>query len=124
MARFLSTWFGGEKRSARAAQGEFKPVVEALEERAVPTVSVVNGIIHVDGTSGNDVGYVSTYKYQSTVYYKVVDNGHVYNFNSNSPSGPIKGIAYSGGAGNDIFNNYTDLAMIANGGAGNDFISS
>ena len=119
MAGFFSKWLGTERRTSRARTR--RPELETLEDRAVPTASVVAGNIVIQGTNYNDVVSVSHTVRDGRSLYDVVENGHVTRFDARSRN--IHGsIIFNGSYGNDYFTNYTTLPSIADGGYGNDVL--
>lgn len=95
---------------------QFRPQVEALDDRTVPAVVVQrpNGFIDIYGTRFND--YVSVYDdpYGATV---VDTRFATYVF----PTWSVTGIRFWGYAGNDIFYNRTGFACWGYGGLGDDY---
>jgi Ca2+-binding RTX toxin-like protein len=117
MAGFFSKWLGTERKTGRTRTR--RPELETLEDRAVPTASVVAGNIVIQGTNYNDVVSISHTVRDGRSLYDVVENGHVTRFDARSQN--IHGsVIFNGGYGNDSFTNYTILPSIADGGYGND----
>lgn len=125
MKRLLSKWFGSfaclpvfrsaPKRTHKARQA--RPQVEGLEERALMSVTVMNGNLCIRQTNGNDHASVRTLD-QGPYKYEVNDNGVIQRFTAAQVSGGH--VVYHGLAGNDCFVNNSGLHAMAHGGAGND----
>jgi Ca2+-binding RTX toxin-like protein len=92
-----------------------KPAVETLEERCVPTVSVVRGDILINGSKRNDVVNVVQLNNGN---YRIVENGIRYTIKNNRVWGGD--VIFKGYAGHDRFVNTTFLRTIAFGGGGRD----
>ena len=92
----------------------YRLAVEAMEDRVVPTVTLVDGTINILGSSRSDAVSV---RLEDTDY--VVKEGV---FETTIPVGLVTSgtVTFSGAAGNDTFRNFTDLRTVADGGAGND----
>jgi Ca2+-binding RTX toxin-like protein len=133
MVRSLSRWFGTKAPRAKvAASHEVKPVIEALEDRAVPSVTVSNGTIRINQTDGNDRATVRfvfdgeplpAYPFHIK-YIEVKDNGKVTQVYLSQMQWPdlyhfTGRIIYQGYGGNDYFRNDTFLPTTAWGGDGN-----
>ena len=89
---------------------------ETLENRLAPSVSVINGDIRIAGTPGSDVGSVSFDSLTST--YQVTVNGITSSIASSRVTGGD--VIFTGGDGNDRFQNRTGLRATASGENGND----
>jgi Ca2+-binding RTX toxin-like protein len=121
----MYSWFnkaiGGESRpvpsaSGSARRGVGKPRLEALEDRQLLTVSIVNGEIHITQTENADYARVVN----DSGNYAVVDNNATHYFSPAEVWG--NKVVYHGGGGDDGFYNETDLATEAYGSWGNDFL--
>jgi Ca2+-binding RTX toxin-like protein len=91
--------------------------LEHLEDRCTPTVSLINGSIYILGTNYNDLVTVDYHQDNGQTYYKVSQNGSHSYFNVAAVPGFVW---FSGGDGNDFFDNSTYLNAIAYGGDGAD----
>jgi Ca2+-binding RTX toxin-like protein len=97
------------------------PALETLEDRCTPAVSLFGGTIMIFGTASHDTVTVNPYTaYDNQQFYRVTDNGVDHYFTANSVTGSVW---FSGGNGNDYFDNNTDLDSVAYGGWGNDTLN-
>jgi len=102
----------------------FRPTLEALGDRIVPTVSVVNGDIRIDSGNASDVVTVSRINAPGSAFrmavdvYRVVENGTT----TDIAVGRVTGgnVVFNGNASNDRFENRTWLGALATGGSGSD----
>lgn len=93
--------------------------VEALEDRQLLAVSVVNGDLIIKSGNGNDVVTVSNYSTSAgTQYYRVKENASTKYFLKSKVWGGD--VYFYGNKGNDSFNNVASLRSTAFGGIGND----
>src|SRR5688572_7007228 len=99
---------------SRTATRTARPGLETLEGRALPAVALVNGVIHIRQTAGNDQAIVDP----TPTGFAVYDNGARTEFTTAQVSG--RAIIYFGMAGHDSFTNNSSLRAVAYGGAGND----
>src|SRR5262245_49056514 len=109
---------GGQEPAMRATDPfAFRPSLDTLTDRVVPSVSLVNGDLHVSSTHGADVVRIR----QLGANYEVSE-GNVVTF---IPVSRVTGgdIVFNGLGGNDSFTNATYLRSQVNGGAGNDTLS-
>lgn len=97
-----------------------KPLhVEAMERRDTPAVSIVNGVLTVTGTAGNDVITLDTI---GTTHMRVIENG----VPSSWPEGWFSSIAVTPGAGNDTVHLQRLLAtdpLLVDPGAGTNIVN-
>src|SRR5262245_39850085 len=93
--------------------------LESLDDRMLlaASVSVVQGNLVIQGSSGSDRAVVSDDHSGGTDCYKVELNGHNSFFNRSLVTGKIK---FDGGAGNDYFRNATSCVSEATGRSGKD----
>jgi Ca2+-binding RTX toxin-like protein len=94
----------------------FRPSVTQLDDRLVPSVSVVNGNIQVLSTQGSDTVVVR----QSGSNYAVERNGVITLVTASSVTGGD--VLFNGYGGADTFINLTALRSRVNGGAGDDLL--
>lgn len=113
---------------------EFRPALETLTDRTMPSVSLLNGDIVITGR--DDTSTTTTFRsfaddrvfidrYSGPVMtdgrtadvYRVNDNGSIKDFPVSQVTGKI---IFNGHGGNDLFENRAYLPVKANGGAGND----
>jgi Ca2+-binding RTX toxin-like protein len=95
----------------------FRPTLDTLTDRVVPSVSLINGDLHISSTQSAD--YVRI-RHLGANY--VVTEGNVESY---IPVSRVTGgdIVFNGLGGDDRFVNVTYLRSQVNGGAGNDTLS-
>jgi len=102
----------------------FRPNLESLDNRLVPSttvassVTVVNGVLRIVGTTGADTISVS----QEGSNYVVRETGQADRLFRVGSITAGK-VTFEGSASNDRFDNFTSLATVANGGGGSDIIT-
>jgi hypothetical protein len=97
----------------------FRPSLEHLETREVPTVTPVlgaDGVLTIQGTAANDRAHVSI---QGDQVVAVINTERL-----SVKATDVKEIVFHGGAGDDTFYNFTDKKVTAHGGEGNDALFS
>lgn len=125
MKRFLSSVIATFTLCRRTISGSkqarndksFRPQLEALEERALMSVTVMNGDLYIRQDKGNDHACVRTLDHGPNKY-EVTDNRVMHRFTEAQLYGGK--VFYEGSAGNDHFVNNSSLQAIAHGGSGND----
>jgi Ca2+-binding RTX toxin-like protein len=100
---------------ARTIAARARLVLDRLEDRTTPSVSVVAGNLVITGTAGDDNVVVS----RRGDNFRVRDNGVITEVPAASVTGVIQ---FTGGEGNDGFWNFTRLGTDIDAGAGNDRI--
>jgi Ca2+-binding RTX toxin-like protein len=112
MARFIPQL----RHRASHSDHHWQPSLEALEDRCVPAVSVMDGVLVIKGTAGGDVVTVST-GYQPGGILAVVS----LNSSVTTHTGTINSISFEGLEGNDSLEvSYNVLPVKANGVGGQD----
>jgi Ca2+-binding RTX toxin-like protein len=95
--------------------------LEALEERANPSVAFVNNNLVITGTDAADTVSVRSETLQGVSGYRVTENGSSrFYFNV---MGTTNEIWFNGKGGHDTFTNLTTLRVQAYGGQGNDVLT-
>lgn len=117
MASLLSRLFGFSKSSQTFAKRmPFELGLEVLENRLVPSVTLSQGILTINGGSGNDTVVID--QNASTGALKVTENGTVHSYTNAQVFGQM--VIFYGNDGNDSFTNNSTLSSHAYGGNGND----
>jgi hypothetical protein len=133
--RILSTLFAGLTQAAPRRTPRYLRArlgLDSLERRDVPssvTVALSNGVLKIDGTSGDDVVTVAPGApikignfFLQTIDVKATTNGaSPVTFNTSVLG--VKSIRFQGFAGNDTFTDSTAIPCWANGGPGNDTLT-
>jgi Ca2+-binding RTX toxin-like protein len=97
-----------------------KPMLEALEDRSLMTVSAIAGTLVIEGTVANDTALVQKVNVAGSQFYQVTLNGAqqlisaTLVFNNQ--------MVFRGFAGDDYFSNQTDTMSTAWGGDGKDYL--
>jgi hypothetical protein len=109
----------------------FRPSLEHLETREVPTVTPIlgaDGVLTITGDASKNMVSVSERTTEAGVREIVVTGTYEVSGNAKwIPPQPfdankVKGIVFHGLDGDDTFTNHTDIAVTAYGGAGNDVL--
>lgn len=103
-----------------ASTKRFRPMLENLEDRAVPAVALVNGDLVIHGTNANDVVSVNLQTINNVPFYRVTQNNVNFFFNAANVWGGD--VYFYGYGGNDHFTNNTCLRTTAFGGDGDDVL--
>ncbi len=113
MFRSFKKWLS--RPTPRSTRPAFRARIglESLEDRRLLSGTRLDGgLLRIEGTAGNDTVRVSVVK--DKIHVEM--NGKAADFAQNK----VKGIDFSGGAGNDTFQDDTALPCHAQGGAGDD----
>lgn len=95
--------------------------VEEFESRLVPTVSLANGVLLVDGTANADTCVVSQVSNMNGTFYQVTLNGQSQLFAKAAVT--TNSMVFQGFAGDDYLScSGTDLRLTAYMGDGNDYV--
>jgi Ca2+-binding RTX toxin-like protein len=130
MRRFLSRFLGRDTIPSRRTRSTKRVLqVEGLESRLVPTVTLYNGTVYIEGTNGDDAVNIDHY-FVGDGFYVVSDAAHGTHYGvSENGSSPVffptswvyrRNVVFNGYDGDDYFDNLTNLWALANGMNGND----
>ncbi len=110
--------------SRKSARASARPRLEGLEDRSVPSATLVNGNLIITQSNGNDTAVVTVTGGPVGIHFIRVQetiNGVVQAPRSFF-AGFVGRITYNGLGGNDRFDNQTSVRSTAFGGAGNDVL--
>jgi Ca2+-binding RTX toxin-like protein len=100
-----------------APRPAFKPQLEGLEDRRVPSATIIGSDLVIAQSNGNDSAIVSNasgrIRVQETIDGVIQPDTYFYAFQ-------VSRVVYHGGAGDDYFQNLTSVRAVAYGGAGAD----
>ncbi len=112
--------------SAKSGRASFKPLLEGLEDRSVPSATLLNnGELVINQSNGNDTAVVTQVAGPLGLQFVRVQE------TISGVAQPVRQffapfvhhITYNGFAGNDRFDNQTSIKCTAFGGAGNDYLA-
>ena len=122
MKTFLTHLFAHEPRAIRDPRPGSKRTrlsLDDLEDRSVPSIDLVNGVVYIVGSGSADTVTVS-YGNNSTV--RVVWEHEGQMEVRSAVASTVTKISFSGGGGEDSFENTTAKSSYVDGGAGADIL--
>ena len=112
-----------KNRRAKKTRQQRRLSIEKVEDRRLMAadVTLMDGVLEIEGTDDDDSAQVAIVDEGNTVRVRITDSidaPEVYEF----VRGDVNHIVFQGYAGNDLFDNDTDIRSIATGGDDNDIL--
>jgi Ca2+-binding RTX toxin-like protein len=101
-----------------------RPRLDRLEDRCTPTATLVGTTLTIAGTAGNDNVLVSRLRVAGVDTIRVREVAGTTTTRTDFAASSVTAIDFDGAAGNDRLVSLVSLATTADGGEGNDFLST